>query len=87
MKIVMLIEAGLKLAKRFGIGVSDIKHLHKAFKKNKLEENDTPAGQYDYARLTGFITLAVALVSGIFYAFGKIDEEVYNKLLDVLNNI
>jgi len=81
----MLIEAGLKLAKRFGIGMSDIKHLHKALKKNK-EENDTPKGEYDYARLTGFITFAVALVSGILYAFGKIEEQVYHKLLEILEN-
>jgi len=84
MKIMLLIEAGAKLAKRFGVGVKDIKHLHKALKKNKLEKNYTPEGKYDYVRLAGFVSFSVSLLFGILYAFGKIDAEVYKKLMEIL---
>jgi len=86
MKIVMLIEAGMKLAKRFGLGVKDIKHIHNLFKKNK-EANDTPEGEYDYARLVGTGVAVLSIVFGILYAFGVINEEVYAKLLEVFENI
>ena len=84
MKLMLAIEAGAKLAKRFGVGVKDIRHLHKAFKKNKLDPKDTPEGQFDYVRLAGFVSFSVSLVFGILYAFGKIDAEVYEKLKEIL---
>ena len=84
MKFVMAIEAGMKLAKRFGVGVQDIKHLHKALKKNKLDPKDTPEGDLDYVRLAGFVSFLLSLVFGIAYAFDKIDAEVYKKLMEIL---
>lgn len=84
MKIIMAIEAGAKLAKRFGIGIKDIKHLHNALKKNKEDKSDTPEGEIDYVRLSGFISFLLSLAFGIAYAFDKIDQDVYNKLMDIL---
>jgi putative Mn2+ efflux pump MntP len=84
MKIVMIIQTVLNLSKRFGVGLSDIKYLFNALKKNK-EANDTPAGEYDYARLLGLATSILSIIFGILYAFGKLDAEVYNKLIEVLN--
>jgi len=84
MKIVMLIQTVLKLSKRFGIGLADVKYLFNALKKNK-ESNDTPEGEYDYARLLGLATSILSIIFGILYAFGKLDAEVYNKLIEVLN--
>jgi len=85
MKIVMAIQAGLQLAKRAGIGVKDIKHLHKALKKNKEDESTTPKGEIDYVRLTGFLTTLLGLIAGLLYSFGKIDAETYSKLMEVFN--
>jgi len=84
MKIIMAIEAGVRLAKRFGIGIKDIKHLHNAIKKNKQDPAVTPEGEVDYVRLSGFISFILSVAFGIAYAFDKIDQEVYNKLIEVL---
>ena len=81
----MAIQAGLQLAKRAGIGVKDIKHLHKALKKNKQDSTHTPEGEVDYVRLLGLLTTVAGIVAGILYSFGKIDAETYSKLMDVFN--
>ena len=84
MKIIVLIQTILNLAKRYGVGIADIKYLFNALKKNK-EANDTPEGEYDYARLLGLATSILSIIFGVLYAFGKLDAEVYNKLIEVLN--
>ena len=84
MKIILLIQTVLNLSKRFGIGLADVKYLFNALKKNK-EANDTPEGEYDYARLVGLYISILSIIFGILYAFGKIDPEVYNKLIEVLD--
>jgi len=84
MKIILFAEAAAKVAKRFGVGIKDIKHVTKALKINRVDTTETPAGELDYSRLLGFITTVVSIIAGVAYSFGKIDQEVYDKLIKVL---
>ena len=84
MKIILLAETVVKIAKRFGVGVKDIKHITKALKINRADTTETPKGELDYSRLLGFITTVVSIIAGVAYSFGKIDQEVYDKLIKVL---
>jgi hypothetical protein len=86
MKILAILSAAKEIAPRLIQGVKDIKHLHKALKKNKESGEFVQEGQIDYVRLFAFVTTVASTVFGVLYAFGKIDAETYERLLEVLSN-
>jgi hypothetical protein len=89
MKLLAIVTAAKRLApvaKRVLKGVKDIKHLHKAIKENKADGSAVPVGQVDYVRMIALGATVLTLVFGILAAFGVIDSETYQRLLDVLTD-
>lgn len=84
MKVIGFLTTLINTAKRLGLGMTDVKHLFDAVKKNKEDATVTPEGQIEYQRLAGFLTACSIILMVGLHAFGVVEVEAFETIITEL---